>query len=53
MGDDRIADFDLQLMQHESDHLDTWRWAVVADGVTLSVQGDMGSGIGMLTPREA
>merc|ERR1712137_1491824 len=80
--DDRIADFDLKLMQIESEHMEIpeQHYKVVAklpsaefqkicrdlkefgetmqvkaskEGVTFSVQGDVGAGNVMLKPREA
>merc|ERR1712061_360599 len=80
--DDRIADFDLKLMQIESEHMEIpeQQYKVVAklpsgefqricrdlkefgetmqvkatkEGITFSVQGDMGAGNVMLKPREA
>merc|ERR1712048_1051069 len=80
--DDRIADFDLKLMQIESEHMEIpeQQYKVVAklpsgefqkickdlkefgetmqvkaskDGITFSVQGDVGAGNVMLKPREA
>merc|ERR1712060_819311 len=80
--DDRIADFDLKLMQIESEHMEIpeQHYKVVAklpsaefqkicrdlkefgetmsvkatkEGITFSVQGDMGSGNVMLKPRES
>merc|ERR1712194_158132 len=80
--DDRIADFDLKLMQIESEHMEvpeqyykvvaklpsaefqkicrdlkefgeTMQLKATKDGITFSVQGDMGSGNVMLKPREA
>jgi len=81
-GDDRIADFELKLMQIESEHMEIpeQQYKVVAklpsaefqkicrdlkefgetmqvratkEGVTFSVQGDVGSGNVMLKPRES
>merc|ERR1712154_58488 len=81
-GDDRIADFDLKLMQIESEHMEIpeQQYKVVAklpsaefqricrdlrefgetmqvkagkDGITFSVQGDVGAGNVMLKPRES
>jgi len=81
-GDDRIADFDLKLMQIESEHMEIpeQQYKVVAklpsaefqkicrdlkefgetmqikagkDGLTFSVQGDLGAGNVMLKPRES
>jgi len=81
-GDDRIADFDLKLMQIESEHMEIpeQQYKVVArlpsaefqkicrdlkefgetmqvkagkDGITFSVQGDLGAGNVMLKPRES
>merc|ERR1712141_354771 len=81
-GDDRIADFDLKLMQIESEHMEIpeQHYKVVAklpsgefqkicrdlkefgetmqvkaskEGITFSVQGDVGAGNVMLKPREA
>merc|ERR1712207_81792 len=80
--DDRIADFELKLMQIESEHMEIpeQHYKVVArlpsaefqkicrdlkefgetmqmkankEGITFSVQGDMGAGNVMLKPREA
>merc|ERR1711933_319957 len=80
--DDRISDFDLKLMQIESEHMEIpeQQYKVIAklpssefqkicrdlkefgetmqvkaskDGITFSVQGDMGAGNVMLKPREA
>merc|ERR1711972_803642 len=80
--DDRIADFDLKLMQIESEHMEIpeQQYKVVAkllssefqkicrdlkefgetmqmkaskEGITFSVQGDIGAGNVMLKPREA
>merc|ERR1712099_216468 len=80
--DDRIADFDLKLMQIESEHMEvpeqhykvvaklpsaefqkicrdlkefgeTMQLKATKEGITFSVQGDMGSGNVMLKPREA
>jgi proliferating cell nuclear antigen len=80
--DDRIADFELKLMQIESEHMEIpeQQYKVVAklpsaefqkicrdlkefgetmqvkaskEGITFSVQGDMGAGNVMLKPREA
>merc|ERR1712048_1350181 len=80
--DDRIADFDLKLMQIESEHMEIpeQHYKVVAkmpsgefqkicrdlkefgetmtvkadkEGITFSVQGDLGTGNVMLKPREA
>merc|ERR1711976_745492 len=80
--DDRIADFDLKLMQIESEHMEIpeQHYKVVArlpssefqricrdlrefgetmqvkaskEGITFSVQGDVGAGNVMLKPREA
>merc|ERR1719171_1659566 len=80
--EDRIADFDLKLMQIESEHMEIpeQHYKVVAklpsaefqkicrdlkefgetmqvkaskEGITFSVQGDMGAGNVMLKPREA
>merc|ERR1739838_523068 len=81
-GDDRIADFDLKLMQIESEHMEipeqhykvtarlpsaefqricrdlkefgeTMQVKAGKDGITFSVQGDMGAGNVMLKPHEA
>merc|ERR1712203_1220941 len=81
-GEDRIADFDLKLMQIESEHMEIpeQQYKVVAklpsaefqkicrdlkefgetmqvkaskDGITFSVQGDVGAGNVMLKPRES
>merc|ERR1712066_978487 len=81
-GEDRIADFDLKLMQIESEHMEIpeQHYKVVArlpsadfqricrdlrefgetmqvkaskEGITFSVQGDVGAGNVMLKPREA
>merc|ERR1712061_122434 len=81
-GEDRIADFDLKLMQIESEHMEIpeQQYKVVAElpsaefqkicrdlkefgetmqvkaskeGITLSVQGDVGAGNVMLKPRES
>jgi len=81
-GDDRIAEFDLKLMQIESEHMEIpeQQYKVVArlpsaefqkicrdlkefgetmqvkagkDGITFSVQGDLGAGNIMLKPRES
>merc|ERR1712099_155417 len=80
--DDRIADFELKLMQIESEHMEIpeQQYKVVAklpsseflkicrdlkefgetmqvkagkDGITFSVQGDVGAGNVMLKPRES
>merc|ERR1711998_614911 len=80
--DDRIADFDLKLMQIESEHMEIpeQQYKVVAklpssefqkicrdlkefgetmqmkaskEGITFSVQGDLGTGNVMLKPRES
>merc|ERR1712203_769942 len=80
--DDRVADFDLKLMQIESEHMEIpeQQYKVVAklpsaefqkicrdlkefgetmqvkagkDGITFSVQGDVGAGNVMLKPRES
>merc|ERR1711939_790875 len=80
--EDRIADFDLKLMQIESEHMEipeqhykvvaklpsaefqkicrdlkefgeTMQLKATKEGITFSVQGDMGSGNVMLKPREA
>merc|ERR1712203_819810 len=80
--DDRISDFDLKLMQIESEHMEvpeqhykvvaklpsaefqkicrdlkefgeTMQLKATKEGITFSVQGDMGSGNVMLKPREA
>merc|ERR1712238_37793 len=81
-GEDRIADFDLKLMQIESEHMEIpeQQYKVVAklpsgefqkicrdlrgfgetmqvkaskEGITFSVQGDVGAGNVLLKPREA
>ena len=81
-GEGRIADFDLKLMQVESEHTEipeqrykilarlpssefqricrdlwefgeTMRIKASAEGITFSVQGDVGSGKVLLKPREA
>merc|ERR1712134_158 len=81
-AEDRIADFDLKLMEIESEHMEIpeQHYKVVAkmpsaefqkicrdlkefgetmqvkaskEGITFSVQGDMGAGNVMLKPREA
>merc|ERR1712084_179888 len=81
-GDDRIADFDLKLMQIESEHMEIpeQQYKVVArlpssefqricrdlrefgetmqvkaskEGITFSVQGDVGAGNVLLKPRES
>merc|ERR1712013_691095 len=81
-GDDRIADFDLKLMQIESEHMEipeqhykvvvkmpsgefqkicrdlkefgeTMQMKASKEGITFSVQGDMGTGNVMLKPRES
>jgi len=81
-GEDRIADFDLKLMQIESEHMEIpeQQYKVVAklpsgefqkicrdlrefgetmqvkaskEGITFSVQGDVGGGNVLLKPREA
>merc|ERR1711879_848155 len=81
-GDDRIADFDLKLMQIESEHMEIpeQQYKVTArlpsaefqricrdlrefgetlhvkaskEGITFSVQGDIGAGNVMLKPRES
>merc|ERR1712066_1177150 len=81
-SDDRIADFDLKLMQIESEHMEIpeQHYKVIAklpsaefqkicrdlkefgetmqvkaskDGITFSVQGDMGTGNVLLKPRES
>merc|ERR1712244_72169 len=81
-GDDRIADFDLKLMQIESEHMEIpeQQYKVIAklpsaefqkicrdlkefgetmqvkaskEGITFSVQGDVGAGNVMLKPRES
>merc|ERR1719155_236028 len=80
--DDRIADFDLKLMQIESEHMEvpeqhykvvaklpsgefqkicrdlkefgeTMQMKATKEGITFSVQGDVGVGNVMLKPREA
>merc|ERR1712029_376710 len=80
--DDRIADFDLKLMQIESEHMEvpeqhykvvaklpsaefqkicrdlkefgeTMQLKATKEGMTFSVQGDMGAGNVMLKPRTA
>mmetsp|Transcript_103579 Transcript_103579/g.298299 ORF Transcript_103579/g.298299 Transcript_103579/m.298299 type:complete len:260 (-) Transcript_103579:212-991(-) len=80
--DDRIADFDLKLMQIESEHMDipeqhykvtaklpsaefqricrdlkefgeTMQVKASKEGITFSVQGDLGAGNVLLKPREA
>merc|ERR1712072_1300859 len=80
--DDRIADFDLKLMQIESEHMEipeqqykvtaklpsgefqkicrdlkefgeTMQVKASKEGITFSVQGDLGTGNVMLKPREA
>merc|ERR1712209_232514 len=80
--DDRIAEFDLKLMQIESEHMEipeqqykvitklpssefqkicrdlkefgeTMQMKASKEGITFSVQGDIGSGNVMLKPREA
>merc|ERR1711866_29922 len=80
--DDRIADFDLKLMQIESEHMEipeqhykvsaklpssefqricrdlrefgeTMQVKASKEGITFSVQGDVGAGNVMLKPREA
>jgi proliferating cell nuclear antigen len=81
-GEDRIVEFDLKLMQVESDRMgiperdykvvaklpssefqricydlqvfgDTMQIKASAEGITFSVQGDVGSGKVLLKPREA
>merc|ERR1712026_212672 len=81
-SDDRIADFDLKLMQIESEHMEipeqhhkvsaklpsvefqrvcrdlkefgeTMQVKASKEGITFSVQGDVGAGNVMLKPREA
>uniref|UniRef100_A0A7S2INR7 DNA sliding clamp PCNA n=1 Tax=Alexandrium andersonii TaxID=327968 RepID=A0A7S2INR7_9DINO len=81
-GEDRIADFDLKLMQIESEHMEipeqqykvtarlpssefqkicrdlkefgeTMQVKASKEGITFSVQGDVGAGNVMLKPREA
>merc|ERR1711920_274956 len=81
-ADDRIADFDLKLMQIESEHMEipeqhykvtakmpsaefqkicrdlkefgeTMQMKASKEGITFSVQGDVGAGNVMLKPREA
>merc|ERR1712156_825258 len=81
-GDDRIADFDLKLMQIESEHMEipeqhykvtaklpssefqricrdlrefgeTMHVKASKEGITFSVQGDVGSGNVLLKPRDA
>merc|ERR1711972_230655 len=81
-GDDRIADFDLKLMQIESEHMEipeqhykvtaklpssefqricrdlkefgeTMQVKASKEGITFSVQGDVGAGNVMLKPRES
>merc|ERR1711879_685168 len=81
-GDDRIADFDLKLMQIESEHMEipeqqykvtarlpsaefqricrdlkefgeTMHVKASKEGITFSVQGDIGAGNVMLKPRES
>jgi len=81
-GEDRIADFDLKLMQIESEHMEipeqhykvtvklpssefqkicrdlrefgeTMQIKASKEGITFSVQGDVGAGNVMLKPREA
>merc|ERR1719414_2042674 len=80
--DDRVADFDLKLMQIESEHMEipeqhykvlarlpsgefqkicrdlkefgeTMQMKASKEGITFSVQGDVGAGNVMLKPREA
>merc|ERR1719367_2204648 len=80
--DDRISDFELKLMQIESEHMEipeqhykvsarlpsaefqkicrdlkefgeTMQMKASKEGITFSVQGDVGSGNVMLKPREA
>merc|ERR1712227_30019 len=82
MGDDRIAEFDLKLMQIESEHMEipeqqykiiaklpsaefqkicrdlkefgeTMQMKASKEGITFSVQGDVGAGNVMLKPRES
>merc|ERR1712182_19619 len=48
--DDRIADFELKLMQIESEHMEI---QVSKDGIRFSVQGDVGTGNVMLKPRDS
>merc|ERR1712137_503983 len=50
--DDRIADFDLKLMQIESEHMEIPEQQY-KEGIKFSVAGDVGSGNVMLKPREA
>merc|ERR1711937_817913 len=81
-AEDRIADFDLKLMQIDSEHMEipeqhykvvakmpsaefqkicrdlkefgeTMQVKATKEGITFSVQGDMGAGNVMLKPREA
>mmetsp|Transcript_83547 Transcript_83547/g.269320 ORF Transcript_83547/g.269320 Transcript_83547/m.269320 type:complete len:259 (-) Transcript_83547:172-948(-) len=81
-GEDRIADFDLKLMQIESEHMEipeqhykvvvklpssefqricrdlrefgeTMQIKASKEGITFSVQGDLGAGNVLLKPREA
>merc|ERR1712079_533144 len=65
-SDDRIADFDLKLMQIESEHMEipkicrdlkefgeTMQVKASKEGITFSVQGDAGGGNVMLKPRES
>merc|ERR1711866_4364 len=81
-GEDRIADFDLKLMQIESEHMEipeqqykviaklpsaefqkicrdlkefgeTMQMKASKEGITFSVQGDVGAGNVMLKPRES
>merc|ERR1712001_2621 len=81
-GDDRISDFDLKLMQIESEHMEipeqhyrvtakmpsaefqkicrdlkefgeTMQIKANKEGITFSVQGDVGSGNVLLKPRES
>merc|ERR1712107_77376 len=49
--DDRIAEFDLKLMQIESEHMEVPEQQY--KGITFSVQGDIGTGNVMLKPRES
>merc|ERR1712124_87806 len=48
--DDRIADFELKLMQIESEHMEI---PASKDGIRFSVQGDVGTGNVVLKPRES
>merc|ERR1712137_551076 len=82
MGDDRISDFDLKLMQIENEHMEipeqqykvvvkmpssefqkicrdlkefgeTMQVKTSKEGITFSVQGDIGTGNVLLKPRDS